>query len=712
MTSSVALQGFVGTVLLVAAATLLLAGRRRREDLLLAAFLAVVSANFLLNGLSQAQHGNPLASDLAVVALALDPVILLGFVTVYPFEYRPRWVQVLLGAAAVLAIAVALALTIGPMAGSLLGLERATWHRVAVIELLVVYTAAWWLALGQAARAPTPQLAQRASWLVIAAGVALLPRLGLGHVDLGISLFPSAAEATGQAGWQAALPALGEVGTTLGIVLVVAGVSLLWLRGRRPEHPDPLARAGKTIALLVGVLALLQFATAYWYTLGGPRILWTTPFSLRWLVFSGILVYGILAYEIVPFNRTAVRVFAPVGGAILGLAVTLATVAIQAETTGSVTWTSAIALGLGASAPGAMATRGAVRKIQARTGGQTGMARRLELYRALVESAWVEGGPRPEMLTRLETERRALGLSFQEARTLEHVVAGDLAPTEEDLQIGEEPVPGVIVQGVIGEGSQARVYKACTYPDGQDAVIKAVRVDDHPREARKRMLDEFRALERLDHPNIVSLLGLHTTPGRYLLVMEAIDGDSLAERLQQGRLPASTVASIILQVLDGLESAHSHGILHRDLKPENILLDRRGTSYLADFGVAITSTDDQHVGEGTVTGLSQLQRLTGTLAYMAPEQAAGDPLDAATDLYQVGLVLYEMLVGQPAQRVQGLPLNQALTRLMAPSIDTSVVPEPWRAVVERALALDPSQRFQNAREMRRAILEGPLEPPA
>jgi hypothetical protein len=257
---------------------------------------------------------------------------------------------------------------------------------------------------------------------------------------------------------------------------------------------------------------------------------------------------------------------------------------------------------------------------------------------------------------------------------------------------------------LLGRGGMGAVYQA-----HERALDRPVAIKVLPPEvaggttARERFLREARTAARLTHPNIVPLFTFGEAAGLVYYVMGYVEGESLQQRLDRGGgLDSQRATRILDQLAGALEYAHTQGIVHRDVKPDNVLLERgTGDAKLTDFGIAKRATDG-----ATLTGTGLLM---GTPRYMSPEQASGDrDLDARSDIYALGLVGYAMLTGRPpfdGTNVQDV-LRQQVTR-EAPSLRKALPDAPSALVVsiDKALAKDPKQRWQNARAMAAAITD-------
>jgi eukaryotic-like serine/threonine-protein kinase len=260
------------------------------------------------------------------------------------------------------------------------------------------------------------------------------------------------------------------------------------------------------------------------------------------------------------------------------------------------------------------------------------------------------------------------------------------------------------VERVLGRGAMGVIYLAHDPVIDRRVAIKLVRADLVDESAHAEYLARFQreaqAAGRCQHANIVAIydFALHGT--NPFLAMEYVDGRNLADVLRQrGRFSVDAALGVILQVLDALACAHAIGVVHRDVKPANILLTAGDRVKVTDFGIA--RLDTSH--------LTQDGTMIGTPSYMSPEQCVGDPVDARSDLFSVGAVLYEMLCGSRA--FPGQSATEITYRLVhePPAELRSLVPgiRPGvEAVVRRALAKLPEDRFASAQEMSAAVRDG------
>ena len=225
----------------------------------------------------------------------------------------------------------------------------------------------------------------------------------------------------------------------------------------------------------------------------------------------------------------------------------------------------------------------------------------------------------------------------------------------------------------IGTGGMGEVYRAEDLRLGRHVAIKLLSFDrtDDEENARQRLIREARSASLLSHPNIVTIHTIEQAKQRDFIVMELIEGESLAAILHRGNLEFAQVLDIGAQVADALAAAHSIGIIHRDIKPGNILVTSRGRVKVLDFGLAkITSNALAHM---ETSDLTQTGTLLGTVSYMSPEQTRGEELDAGSDIFSLGTVLYEAATGK-------LPFNSASILATMHDIATAIPPRPSAVV--------------------------------
>ena len=262
----------------------------------------------------------------------------------------------------------------------------------------------------------------------------------------------------------------------------------------------------------------------------------------------------------------------------------------------------------------------------------------------------------------------------------------------------------------LGAGGMGEVYRARDARLDRDVAIKVLPEEFfEDRERRSRFGREAKALAAVHHPNIAAVFSFEEVSGRYLLVQELLQGQTLRLALADGPLPVRRALDIAVQVADALAAAHENGIVHRDVKPENVFLCPDGRVKLLDFGLA--RHDPSHrerddTRSPTATALSTPGSVAGTVAYMSPEQARGSPVDLRSDQFSLGVVLYEMLAGRRAFR--GASAAETLTSIIReePEPLSQVeppVPAPVQWIVERCLAKDPAERFESTRDLARDL---------
>jgi TolB-like protein len=223
--------------------------------------------------------------------------------------------------------------------------------------------------------------------------------------------------------------------------------------------------------------------------------------------------------------------------------------------------------------------------------------------------------------------------------------------------------------------------------------------------ALKRFIREARSAAALDHPYICHINEVGESDGRDFIVMEYVDGRSLKDKLEQGPLPLEDALPIAIEMAEALEAAHAKRIIHRDIKPANIMLTGAGHAKVMDFGLAkqLVSPGGTESAEETITALTSDGSTVGTLAYMSPEQLRSQSGDARSDIWALGVTLYEMAAGaRPFQGQSGYDLTTAIMS-QAPRPLPSQVPAELRAVIERCLEKEPGKRYQNAGEVRAAL---------
>ncbi|HEX6101032.1 MAG TPA: protein kinase [Thermoanaerobaculia bacterium] len=257
------------------------------------------------------------------------------------------------------------------------------------------------------------------------------------------------------------------------------------------------------------------------------------------------------------------------------------------------------------------------------------------------------------------------------------------------------------VLSLIGAGGMGEVYLADDEKLGRRVAIKilpeAVSRDE---EAKLRMLREARAVAALDHPNVCTIFEVGEQEGRPWIAMQFIEGETLFDRMKQSRLSPAECLDVGMQVAAALDEAHSHGVIHRDIKPMNIMLTLRGNVKVLDFGLA---KFDGRLDPSTDMLKSRTGIVTGTAPYMSPEQLRGAPVDARSDIFSLGVVLYEMATGnRPFERASTVAtITAILFEEPEPIAEPAFV--SLGPVVRRAMAKEPSKRFATSRMVLEAL---------
>jgi eukaryotic-like serine/threonine-protein kinase len=261
------------------------------------------------------------------------------------------------------------------------------------------------------------------------------------------------------------------------------------------------------------------------------------------------------------------------------------------------------------------------------------------------------------------------------------------------LKVGDRLGPYEVL-GVVGAGGMGVVYRARDVRLGREVALKIIgaTASEDP-EALARFTEEARVLAAMSNPDIVAIFDFGTRDGVTFAVMELLDGETLGQRLRRGVLPWRTAVGIAVRIARGLAAAHESRVVHRDLKPDNVFLLRTGGVKVLDFGLAVLRREGGEAPELQEAGFA------GTKVYMAPEQVCKQGVDARTDIFALGVVIYEMLCGRrPFDRLTVADTMTAIVQEEVPPFaahDPSV-PDPLFKVIKRCLAKDPAGRFQNA----------------
>lgn len=685
--ASTAVDFFVAVVLFALAGILIAGARHRLEGILLAVFLFLVGFNFLSFGLGAWDYH---WFQVAFLALALDPFFLLAFVSLYPYHRRSPMIVALLLVVGALGLLSASLVIARPALFDPNGLpaEGRLRRNLAFLPLIgglaLSYAAAWLLAVRAAVHSPSPLLARRGAWMAAAVGVAVIPRLGLVYADFGIT-------------------DRGAMGIWLELLVAFVMLGAGWWVSREALPAAPHWRRALVLVTIVSILLPAIHGFAVFSTSISRNVnVWPFAYGLRWVAFGAILAGSLLSYEIVELRRAsdwAVPALLSATGSFGVALVVLITMGGRVASSGG--WP--FVWGLAAIPPLWILGRSLVRRWTPASAAES-VRRRLELYRTAFEAAWATGLPDDGVRRRLDHDRKRFQVSVEEARALEHVVSTQGDGSSPPLAVGSEPVPGLVLDAIIGEGAQGRVYAGRRFPTNQRVAVKEFQsTGTESGDARRQWMSEVRALERIRHPGVARLLDYHLVEGRHLLVLEYVDGVPLSESLAEPLMPEARIQSVFGDLLEALGAVHAKGVLHRDIKPSNVLIQADGKPRLTDFGIAAVRWGSNPV-EATMTSMEPAGTGAGTLAYMAPEQVRGDRLGPWTDVYALGLTLYEALTGRPALDVLGMRPLDAMGRVARPTIDFGPVPRRWLPFVKKALQPMPARRFKSAASMRQALL--------
>jgi serine/threonine-protein kinase len=265
---------------------------------------------------------------------------------------------------------------------------------------------------------------------------------------------------------------------------------------------------------------------------------------------------------------------------------------------------------------------------------------------------------------------------------------------------GARQIGKYLVKGELGRGGMGAVYLAEQPGLGREVAIKELILSPAADPtALMRFLQEAQVMARTSHPNLVQVHDLEQIGDANYIVLEFVRGRSLRDMVNDGLVPLPKTFAVMHGVLQALDYAHKHGIVHRDMKPENVLLSDEGNVKVADFGIARLTDDSGPGGTATKTGTT-----VGTPQYMSPEQVASSKVDGRSDLYSAGIMLYELIVGQPpftASEADG-PFTLMAKHVQAPPMPPSVrrpgLDMRLEEVIMKSLSKRPEERFQTGEE--------------
>ncbi len=265
------------------------------------------------------------------------------------------------------------------------------------------------------------------------------------------------------------------------------------------------------------------------------------------------------------------------------------------------------------------------------------------------------------------------------------------------FEIGQQ-VGDYQIVSMLGVGGMGRVYRVRNVISDRTEAMKVLLPDlvAEP-DLANRFISEIRMLASFDHPNIAQLHTAFQVDNQLVMMMEFVEGSTLEQIAKQGPIPQSDVINYIQQVLSALSYAHGRGVVHRDIKPANIMVTSQGTVKLMDFGIAKSRTEQDLTRPGTTMG---------SLYYMSPEQVRGGTVDARSDIYSVGVMMYELLAGRRpfvADSAYEI-LNQQCNVVPQPPLEVNTqLPPPLSDLIVCAMAKDPANRFQNAQALANAL---------
>src|SRR6516162_3240083 len=271
------------------------------------------------------------------------------------------------------------------------------------------------------------------------------------------------------------------------------------------------------------------------------------------------------------------------------------------------------------------------------------------------------------------------------------------------------------ITALLGKGGMGEVYRARDLKLKREVAIKIL-PEEFSRDADRvsRFQREAEVLASLNHPNIAAIHDLDEESGTRYLVLELVEGDTLADRIARGPIPVDEALHIAIQICEALEAAHERGVIHRDLKPANVKLTPEGKVKVLDFGLAKavertpqspTLSNSPTMLSGTMGGV-----IIGTAAYMSPEQARGGPVDKRSDIWAFGVVLYEMLSGR--RLFEGQTISDTLAAVLIKEPDLEQISARVKPLLRRCLDKDPKRRLRDIGEARFLLENTPATAPS
>jgi serine/threonine protein kinase len=322
---------------------------------------------------------------------------------------------------------------------------------------------------------------------------------------------------------------------------------------------------------------------------------------------------------------------------------------------------------------------------------------------AFLEKACVgDDGLRREVESLLADEKQAR--SFIEAPAL--VMAAQAQAQDHAQSRAGQKVGSYKILSLLGSGGMGEVYLARDSRLDRTVALKILPAQvASDRDRMRRFIREARAASALKHPNVTHIYEIGESDGVHFIAMEYVEGKTLAAKIGGRPLKPAEIVEIGLQVADALDDAHSEGVIHRDIKPANLMLTRRGEVKVLDFGLAkVTRTEEQNIASDISTVVSTKAGVVmGTVKYMSPEQMLGQEVDHRTDIFSLGVVLYEMATGTlPFKGDTGTALSDAILHKQptAPGRVNPDLPIDLERIILRALEKDRELRYQTASDLR------------
>lgn len=602
----------------------------------LAIFLGIVGANYLTNsGMHIVPSWGPELNQFSLILNWLDPAAFVAFAyAVTGAPLRKRRLAILIAPVAILAVLFAIAQPGDNYAGS--------FGPFFTLVLFTYYPLGFYRISKSYLEETRTLQRDRLGTLVVATGIIVLPRLPLVYLDWGLhrtGLLPH---------WPAYVAA---------ILAIIGLATAAWLR--KNAAPHNAAHARQTARALVGFLLVV---CALWLLIDVrslSRAAFSLVYSARWFLFAVVFSAGMQRYDLIELDESVERrVRAALGGILLAigaaeLAVVLGGIPglpVEEAVMGSVVAVlagTALVVSLRDAAP---------------TTSELGW-RSHAAYRASVELGKNEA--------ELAALQQRLGITDRDAKRLRLIAQAEhAAPAPEPFRLaeGETVLRRYIVEKFLGAGTFGRTFTARDSASGERVVLKELSPSwQTDAEALARFRREADVALGIVHPNLVEFRGLEIAGDAHLLILQYVDGETLRARFARGKLSPVEAARVARDLCAALDALHSSGIFHRDVKPDNIILAKWGRAVLLDFGSATAAA----AGGTRLAGAHP-----GTRAYMSPEQAVGRELTAASDVYALGVTMWETLAGKPY-----------------PHGD---VPPAWSVVLARATQLDPTERFQSA----------------